>query len=75
MHDCMCACRLSGSYDEAVPLGTLFFASSTFGVLSAKTSPIDPTELPQLVHISALEKFPVMLCCVVFDPGVFRSIT
>ena len=64
----MCACCLLGSYDEAVPLGTLFFASSTSGVLSTTTTPIDPTELPRLVHISTLKSFAVMLCCAVLCP-------
>ncbi len=34
-----------GSYDEGVPKGTLFSASTTSGALSTKTTPIDPSEL------------------------------
>lgn len=45
-----------GSYDEGVPQGTLFSASTTSGALSTKTTPIDPTELPLItlpLHLAA----------------------
>ncbi len=45
-----------GSYDEGVPQGTLFSASTTSGALSTKTTPIDPTELP-LITLPSRQPF------------------
>jgi len=49
-----------GSYDEVVPRGTLFSASTTSGALSTKTTPIDPTELPHItlpLRLAAFESW------------------
>lgn len=51
---------LMGSYDEVVPRGTLFSASTTSGALSTKTTPIDPTELPHItlpLRLAAFESW------------------